>query len=251
MKQVRAMRPSPALVVAMVALLAAMSGAAVALPGKSTVNSGDIKDGGVKAKDIKNDAVRSKHIKAKSVKGSDVQDDALKGKQILEDKLEAVPEAKTVQTVELFGDSFQRANATDGASTAAAQAAAPKISLAGKGDLSVYGKCFRNTVTDTVFASIYIETSADGAIFESTGDQLEGTGGFLDTATAEDDRELLATSTGTNGSVFDAGNWYAMAPDGTGLGGRTAVGAKNGTVPGGNGLYGDGNVCLFGGEAIG
>ena len=34
-----------------------------------------------------------------SVKGSDVQDDALKGKQIFEDKLEAVPEAKTVQTV--------------------------------------------------------------------------------------------------------------------------------------------------------
>ncbi len=251
MKQLRGMRPSPALVVAMIALVAAMSGAAAALPGKSSVNSGDIKDGAVKATDIKDDAVRSKHIKGKSVKGSDVEDDALKGKQILEDKLEAVPEAKTVQTVELFGDSFERVNATDGVDTATARAAAPKVALATRGQLSVYGKCFRNTTVDTVFGAIFIETSADGGIFQSGPNQLEGTGGFLNVATDEIDRTLLGASTGSNGSVLDAGSWYAMAPDGTGTGGEVAVAAKNGTVPGGNGVYGDGNVCLFGGNAIG
>lgn len=247
-------RPTPALIVSMVALVAAMSGAAVALPGKSTVNSGDIKDGGVKSADIKPDAVGSKHVKGKSIQGSDVQDDALKGKQIFEDKLEIVPEAKsaeTVKTVTLFGDNFERVTATDGVDTPTALAAAPKVALASKGQLSVYGKCLRNTTSDTVFARVYIETSANGAVFEGGSDQLEGTGGFLDVATPENDRELLATSTGTNGSIFDTGSWYALAPDGKALGGQVAAAAKNGTVPGGNGLFGDGNVCLFAGDAIG
>ena len=42
-----------------------------------------------------------------------------------------------------------------------------------------------------------------------------------------------------------------MAPDGTGLTGSFAVAIKNGNLAGGNGVYGDGNVCLFGGSAIG
>jgi hypothetical protein len=234
-------RPSPALIVALIALVIAMSGAAVALPGKNTVGSGDIKKG----------AIGSKQIKPRAIKGSDVQDDALKGKQVLEEKLEVVPEAETVQTVRPFGDAFERVDATDGADTAAARAAAPKVTLATAGQLRVYGKCFRNTTTDTFFALAFIETSADGAIFESGPSQLEGTGGFLDVATAETDRTLLGASTGGNGSVLDTGDWYAMAPDGTGIGGEVAVAAKNGTVPGGDGVFGDGNVCLFGGDATG
>src|SRR5262245_46306011 len=83
MKKASVAGPSPALVVALVALVAAMTGAAAALPGQNTVTSGD----------IKREAVRSKHIKGHSLRGSDVQRDALKGKQILADRLEAVPEA--------------------------------------------------------------------------------------------------------------------------------------------------------------
>lgn len=250
MKQL-SMRPSPALIVALIALVAAMSGAAVALPGKETVNSGDIKDSGVRSQDIKRDAVGSKHVKGKSIKGSDVQDDALKGKQVFEDKLEAVPEAKTVQTVTLFGDSFERVTATDGPDAASAQASAPKVPLATKGQLSVYGKCFRNTTTDTVFARTYVETSADGAIFESGPNQLEGTGGYLNVATDETARVLLGASTGANGSVLDTRGWYALSPDATAVGGEVAVAAKNGTPPTGNGVFGDGNVCLFAGNAVG
>ena len=200
------LRPSPALIVAMVALVAAMSGAAVALPGKNTVNSGDIKDATVKSKDLKPDAVRSKHVKGKALKGSDVQDDALKGKQIFEDKLEAVPEAKTVQTVTPFGDSFERATATEGATEAAAQAAAPKVALASRGPLSIYGKCFRDTVTDQLFGEIYIESTEAGAIFDSAGGDLKQGGvaaaDFLDPGTPEEDRELATeTVIGDRGGV--------------------------------------------------
>jgi hypothetical protein len=123
MDHLRKLSPSPALIVALAALVLAMSGAAIALPGNNKVSSGDIKNG----------AVRSSDIKSRTVKGSDVQNDALKGKQILEDKLEAVPEAETVQTVAPFGDQYERASAADGADEAAAEAAAEKLPLAAKG----------------------------------------------------------------------------------------------------------------------
>jgi hypothetical protein len=51
-------RPSPALVVAMVALIAAVSGTALALPGKNSVKSSDIAAGAVKGRDIAKQAVK-------------------------------------------------------------------------------------------------------------------------------------------------------------------------------------------------
>ena len=46
-------RPSPAFVLATIALLVALGGSAIALPGKNSVDSGDIKNGQVKTKDMK------------------------------------------------------------------------------------------------------------------------------------------------------------------------------------------------------
>ena len=50
-------RPSPALIVAMIALVAALAGSAVALPGKSQVDKNDIKKNAVKGKQVKNDSL--------------------------------------------------------------------------------------------------------------------------------------------------------------------------------------------------
>jgi hypothetical protein len=55
----RGSRISPALVLSVVALFAALSGAAVALPGSNTVDSGDIKDNKVKSVDIEDGGVRA------------------------------------------------------------------------------------------------------------------------------------------------------------------------------------------------
>ena len=51
--------PSPGLVVGVVALIAALSGTAIALPGKNTVDSGDIKKGAVKTSDIARGTVQT------------------------------------------------------------------------------------------------------------------------------------------------------------------------------------------------
>jgi hypothetical protein len=96
-------RPSPAMVVAFVALLAALSGTAVALPGTNTVDSGDIKQGAVKTKDIangavttkklKNGAVATKKLKNGAVNSQKVKDDSLTGADINESTLGEVPSA--------------------------------------------------------------------------------------------------------------------------------------------------------------
>jgi hypothetical protein len=50
--------PSPALLVALIALVAALAGSAVALPGKGTVKSNDIAKGGVKGKNLAEASVK-------------------------------------------------------------------------------------------------------------------------------------------------------------------------------------------------
>jgi hypothetical protein len=71
MDRLFARRPSPAMVVAFVALLAALSGTAVALPGKNTVDSGDIKKANVKKSDIAKNAVISGKVKDGSLLAKD------------------------------------------------------------------------------------------------------------------------------------------------------------------------------------
>ena len=96
-------RPTPAMVVAFVALLAALSGTAVALPGTNTVDSGDIKNSTIRSKDIRNNNVRSGDIRNNSVRsgdvrnstltGTDVRDESLTGADINESTLGKVPSA--------------------------------------------------------------------------------------------------------------------------------------------------------------
>jgi hypothetical protein len=86
-------KPSPAMAIAFVALLAALSGTAIALPGSNTVNSGDIKNNTIRSKDIRNGTVSGKDIKNGSVKSADVGNDSLTGTDINEGTLGEVPSA--------------------------------------------------------------------------------------------------------------------------------------------------------------
>ena len=61
-KNTRRLGVSPALVLSVMALFAALSSAAVALPGENTVNSGDIVDETIKAKDVKDGAIQAAEI---------------------------------------------------------------------------------------------------------------------------------------------------------------------------------------------
>jgi hypothetical protein len=61
--------PSPAMVIAVIALVLALSGAALALPGKNTVKSNDIAAGAVKGKDIANGSIKPHKLDLIKVEG--------------------------------------------------------------------------------------------------------------------------------------------------------------------------------------
>jgi hypothetical protein len=271
------------MIVALAALVMAMSGAAIALPGKGSVDSSDLAKGAVTSKAIAKGAIGSKQIDGKSIKGNRLKDGTVSDKQL---KDNAVTEAKiadgavtaakladgsvtaakvgdgTLSTKNLSDDavfssgagSFVKLTATEAATQAAARTAAPATTLLTKGDITITAKCFRDTGTDTTFGEMYVATSANGAVFNGQVDSLQGGNAatdFLNTDTAETDRVLDdGTATGNTASYSEGENTI-LGPDGTSLIGQTSVGAKNGTLAGGNGIYGDGNVCVFGGEFAG
>ena len=86
-KQSSRWHQAPALVVSLVALFAALSGAAMALPGTESVNSGDVKNESLKSVDLKD---------GKAVAGSDVIDESLTGTDVDESTLGQVADAATL-----------------------------------------------------------------------------------------------------------------------------------------------------------
>ncbi len=87
-KSNRTRRLSPSLLVSFVALFVALSGAAVALPGTETVNSGDIKDNSVKSVDLRDDqAVEGVDVVDETLASADVQNGTLTGADVANDSL--------------------------------------------------------------------------------------------------------------------------------------------------------------------
>jgi len=160
---------------------------------------------------------------------------------------------RKISDYELVGGSYVLVNATNGATAAAARTAAPETELFSKGQARIYAKCFRDTGTDTTFAEVYAQTSANGAVMEGEDDHPGGNAAanFLNTNTLEVDRVLAQETATGNDAGYNEAEWALAFPDGTGLTGQDVVGAKNGNLAGGNGLYGSGNVCLFQGTILG
>jgi hypothetical protein len=91
-------RPSPPMAIAFIALLAALSGTAIALPGTNTVDSGDIINGTIRGKDIHRNAVTGKKVKNGSLTGADIKDNSLTGSDVNESTLGQVPSANAANT---------------------------------------------------------------------------------------------------------------------------------------------------------
>jgi hypothetical protein len=106
-------RPTPAMAVAFVALLAALSGTAVALPGTNSVDSGDIKNRQVKGKDLANNAVTGAKVKNSAIRSADVGNDSLTGTDVNESTLGKVPSAANADNATNATNATNASNATN------------------------------------------------------------------------------------------------------------------------------------------
>jgi hypothetical protein len=226
--------PSPSMIVAVGALVLGLTGAAVALPGRGTVNGGD----------IKRNAVVSKHVKGKSLKGGDLRDETIGSRQVAEDGLTP----SNVSSLAIADDSLVRVSAFGAAGESAARAAAPEIELYREAGLTVYAKCFRDAAEGDVSGEIYARTKDDGTLMAGDDDHPGSPGtSLLGAGTFEQDRQLDVEQVEEAGqAAFGTSDGAVAAPDGTFFSVLSVIGVKQGTLAGGNGAFGEGNVCLFG-----
>ncbi|MGB7686677.1 MAG: hypothetical protein WBL45_12950 [Solirubrobacterales bacterium] len=215
--------------------------------GKNTVGTKQLKANSVTAAKLKKNAVTEKKVKNGAITTAKIKDGAITAAKLQSGTLGTAPSAN-------FSSYNRRgivrvAASPAGPDFATSRAASPEVPLVSVGAFSVYGKCFESG--GVVNAATFIRTSENGSIFNSDGRELQGNPNFLNTNTPEGDREVVAESAGTNAASYfgvHSPEFTAMAPGGTAVRGDVQVGVKNGTLASGNGVYGNGNVCLFAGE---
>lgn len=200
-------RPSPATVIASVALFAALAGGAFAA--KSAIDS----------RDIRNNSIISKDVKRDSLKGSDVRADSLRGGDVDEDDLAEVPSAASAALAE---DAVQAGGIEvihvepftleDGASQR----------LFERGAFTLQASCAIDEGGDD-FARVLISTTVEDSSFDGFDAAAD-----LDPATPAADRVYMEASSPTGTPVFEqATDGAAFAPDGTEIVGNDAFGAVN------------------------
>lgn len=261
MKTVRD-RITPSILISSLALFIALGGASYAALGKNSVGS----------KQLKKSAVVTKKIKKNAIVTSKIRNNAVTGAKVKESSLGTVPEAAHATAAGLATNATNASNATradsakslDGlqrlglkrltssasnATFSAAMAAATEVPLFELGTVSIYAKCF--TVGTSLVAAHFIKTSENGVIFDSQYDQAHGSPSFLDVGTPENEREILNTSAGMDSYSYysNPDPTYILTAAGQSYRVNTSVYVKQGNLPGGDGPYGPGSVCLFTGTA--
>jgi len=253
MSRIRRRTPSPALVIAAVALVAALAGTAVAQGPEASTSISKKKVKKIAKKEAKKQIKKVLPLEASdladgSVERAKIADGAVDGSKVEDNSIGS----EKLSDIEVLGGSFLQVAATDGANEAAARAAAPENALFTKGPLDLYAKCFRSVATNTTFGEIYARTSVDRSIMEGNDDLPGGPAAtdYLNTNTAEVDRQLDVESVTGNDAFYDEAEGLAGAPDLTALNILTGIGVKNGVVAA-DGPYGPGNACVFQGAAMG
>jgi hypothetical protein len=279
MRRLLAHRPSPGMIVAVIALVLAAGGTAFAT---NTVSVAAKK----KHADVKQDTKLVKKLaKSLSVKfaknaghatsansATNATNATSAGHASSADTATNAGHATNADTATNAGhatsaDSATRANSaatTDGfvifprkhADLASDEASAPKIPLGSLGPFSFYGKCYLSAGNG--FATIFVEVPPGVQATMSTEDQNnvgDNTGNYLTSDTLEDSRKVEEVDSGAPNNTTRVGNsdadFRAASSDivVTGVVGLAEV--KRGTPPQGDGPFGPGDGCLFGGTVFG
>ncbi len=127
-------RPSPATVIASIALFVSLGGVSYGVA-TGSIDGREIKNNSVSNKDIKNNDVRGRDIRAGAVNGSDVANDSLTGGDIAESSLGRVPSASAAGTAG-SANTANNANALGGLAPGAYQRAAQWVLVQPNGTIA-------------------------------------------------------------------------------------------------------------------
>lgn len=201
----RIKRPSPALIVAIIALIAALTGTAWAALGKNSVGSKQLKKNAVTSAKIKNNAITTAKVKNGAITGAKVQ-------------------AGSLGTVPNATNAANAVNATNAANLSGQKNIAVRLNtgqqqvIASIGAVSLLASCEQGGGQDKII--VYAATSQPGAILIGD-DELGGPGGsggvFLEPTTEPSKREFIsnADTTGEISVSNDIDEGFVLGPDGS------------------------------------
>ena len=141
--------PSPALVIACVALFVSLGGVSYGLA-KGSVDSREIKNNTIRSKDVRNNTLRTFDIRNNEVRGFDIRNSTIQGRDVAfntltgndvaESSLGKVPSATTADTATSANTANSVATLKTIAPTSLAEGAAA-VTLATHGPLTLTGAC--------------------------------------------------------------------------------------------------------------
>lgn len=239
MKRMIARRPSPATVIACIALFVALGGVSYGFA-TGSIDSREIKNENVRSQDLRNNSIRTDDLRNNEVRGRDIRNSTIRGPDVALNTLEG-PDIResTLGTV----PSAANADTLDGKDSSAFQPAGQILPfslklqggettvIAGHGQLAVAAQCLDNDVGNDT-ARLLVVTGSDQALMDGADvdDDHLTSANYLNTFTPPGQRELASFTRldSSTPEVSDTnGGGYAAAPDGKALhldGGQTTLG---------------------------
>jgi hypothetical protein len=233
--------PSPALVIACVALFVSLGGVSYGLA-KGSIDSREIKNNTIRSKDVRNNTLRTFDIRNNEVRGFDIRNSTIQGRDVAfntltgddvaENSLGKVPSATTADTAGTANTANSVATLRTIAPTSVAEGAA--VTLATHGPLTLTGACeAAGANTDAVLNVQSTEGNSAAGSNDATAPPAGPTAVFgPGNAVVADFTDLAAAPRSVDSFAV-----FASAPSGKALTGQIAVHADAAA-----------NSCLFHGH---
>jgi hypothetical protein len=221
-------RPSPAMVIALIALFVSLSGVSYGVATgfidsreikNNEVRSLDIRNNQVRTRDLRNNEVRGIDIRNSTVQGRDIALNTLTGDDIREDTLGKVPSAASADSAATAGSAGSVSTLRIIPATTVAEGATP-ATLATHGPLTLSGECL--TGADP---RVLVSTTEDNSAAAGTG-RVGGTdSGAQDAAIDAGDppAEVAKVTKGMNVRGYGVAAVSALAPSGRGFSGEVGM----------------------------
>jgi hypothetical protein len=167
-KSILRRRPSPALVISMIALFVSLSGVSYGVANgfidsreikNNEIRSLDIRNNQIRTKDLRNNEIRGIDIRNSTVQGRDVALNTLTGDDIAESRLGKVPSATAADTATSATTAGSVGTLKIIPPTSVAKGGAP-VALATHGPLTLSGRCTEATGTR---AQLFVATTEDNS----------------------------------------------------------------------------------------
>jgi hypothetical protein len=228
-------RPSPALIIALIALFVSLSGVSYGVA-TGFIDSREIKNNEVRSLDIRNNEIRTRDLRNNEVRGLDIRNstvqsrdialNAVTGDDVKEDTLQKVPSA-------LLADTATRATSAAGVDgqkiiplTTVAEGGNPAV-LASHGPLTLFGECANGALARLSVSTTEDNSAATGTatatttspspVFSATGFQDS------DLDTGQGSFQIAELNAGMAIRGYTVTTASAFAPSGKGFSGDVAM----------------------------